>query len=149
MIRLLKHHGRPALNRVFAHYSKVGDPEVFDPGTFSWEAELASHWKEIRAEAEQVLTLRDEVPSFHEVSPDQYRISQGDFWKTFWLRGFGERSETCSALCPVTDRVLEDVPGLENAFFSMLSAGSHIMLTKITDTSNATALTDNTWVTDL
>ena len=108
----------------------MGDPEVFEPGCFSWETELSSHWRAIRAEAEAVLALREEVPSFHEVSPDQYRISQGDFWKTFWLRGFGQRSEICSAFCPVTDRVLERIPGLENALFSMLSPGSHIVAHK-------------------
>lgn len=126
-IRLLKRRARPALNRFLARHSEVGDPVIFQPGTFPWEKALAEHWREIRAEAEAVIALRDQVPAFHEVSPDQYRISQEADWKTFWLRGFGVRSEVCCELCPLTDRVLDEVPGLETAFFSMMAPGTHVL----------------------
>ncbi|MGH0038188.1 MAG: aspartyl/asparaginyl beta-hydroxylase domain-containing protein [Myxococcota bacterium] len=126
-IRMLKRRARPALNRYLARHSEVGDPVVFAPGTFPWEKLLEDHWQEIRREAEAVLALRDRVPAFHEVSPDQYRISQEADWKTFWLHGFGERSETCCRMCPVTDRVVSEVPGLETAFFSMMAPGTHVI----------------------
>lgn len=124
---MLKRRARPALNRYLARHSEVGDPTVFAPGTFPWEKLLVEHWPEIRREAERVLGLRDRVPAFHEVSPDQYRISREADWRTFWLRGFGERSEACCRLCPVTDRVVSEIPGLETAFFSMMAPGTHVI----------------------
>jgi len=125
-IRLLKRRARPALNRFLARYSEVGDPVVFAPGTFAWEKDLEEGWKAIRREAETVLALREDVPAFEEVSPDQYRITRDADWKTFWLFGFGERSEVCCRLCPATDRVLSGIPGLETAFFSIMGPGTHV-----------------------
>lgn len=127
LVKLLKRRGRPAINRLLIRYSKVGDPVVFQPELFPWAARLEANWRAIRAEAEQVLALREYVPAFHEVSPDQYRISNTDEWKTFWLRGFGYRSKVFSDFCPVTSRLLEEVPGLETAFFSILAPGMHII----------------------
>jgi len=127
VLRWLKRRARPALNRYLARHSQVGDPTLFAPGTFTWEPELKRHWREIRAEAEAVLELREHVPAFQEISPDQGRIAREDWWKTFWLRGFGERSEVCCRFCPVTDRVLDAIPGVETAFFSILAPGTHII----------------------
>jgi aspartyl/asparaginyl beta-hydroxylase (cupin superfamily) len=125
--RLLKRRGRPTLNDFLARYSLLGDPEVFDPADFPWVSELESHWKGIRDEAEAMLALRPHIPAFQEVSPDQYRISDTDEWKTFWYRGFGHRSEVFARLCPETARCVDAVPGLETAFFSIVASGKHII----------------------
>jgi aspartyl/asparaginyl beta-hydroxylase (cupin superfamily) len=125
-LRVLKRRARPSLNRFLAHYSEVGDPVIFAPGTFAWEEALTNEWEAIREEALRVLEIRDIVPAFQEVSPDQSRITQGKQWKTFWLRGFGRRADVCADMCPTTDRILEHVPGVITAFFSILAPGSHI-----------------------
>jgi beta-hydroxylase len=127
LIRWLKHSGRPALNAYLARHSLVGDPEVFDPGDFPWARELEAHWPEIRRDAERALELRAHIPAFQEISPDQYRISDTDEWKTFWYRGFGHRSGTFAALFPETARLVDAVPGIETAFFSILAPGKHIV----------------------
>jgi aspartyl/asparaginyl beta-hydroxylase (cupin superfamily) len=126
-IRVLKRRARPALNRFIARYSEVGDPVVFPSGTFEWESALIDNWISIRAEALTVLEIRDIVPAFQEISPDQQRITTGDQWKTFWLRGFGHRSEGACQLCPITDHVLNQIPGIVNALFSILAPNSHIV----------------------
>jgi aspartyl/asparaginyl beta-hydroxylase (cupin superfamily) len=125
-LRWLKETARPALNRFFARYSLVGDPVVFDPSLFAWTQALEKHWEAVRAEAETLLEMRDALQGFHEVSPYQSRISKGDAWKTVWLYGFGHRSDVVSELCPVTARLVADVPELQSAFFSMLAPGTHI-----------------------
>ena len=125
-IRALKRRGRPALNRFIARYSEVGDPIVFPAGSSEWESALTDEWESIRDEALRVLDFRDIVPAFQEVSPDQQRITTGKHWKTFWLRGFGYRSERACELCPTTDRVLNRIPGVVTAFFSILSPHSLI-----------------------
>ncbi len=52
LVKLLKRRGRPAINRLLSHYSKVGDPVVFEPELFPWAARLEANWRVIRAEAE-------------------------------------------------------------------------------------------------
>jgi beta-hydroxylase len=125
-IRVLKQRGRPALNRFIARYSEVGDPVIFPAGSFEWESAVTDEWESIRDEALRVLDIREIVPAFQEVSPDQQRITTGNQWKTFWLRGFGHRSERACELCPTTDRVLNRIPGVVTAFFSILSPQSRI-----------------------
>ena len=126
LVRWLKGSGRPALNRVLARYSEVGDPIVFDNALFPWTRRLEQEHEAIREEALRLLELREHLPGFHEVSPYQSRISDADMWKTVWLYGFGYRSEIVSRLCPVTARVIDEVPELKSALFSMLGPGKHI-----------------------
>ena len=124
--RWLKQSGRPGLNRFLARYSKVGDPVIFDNALFPWTKRFEENYEAIREEATRLLELRDNLPAFHEVSPYQLRISDNDMWKTVWLYGFGHRSDIVSELCPVTAKLIEEVPELQSALFSMLAPGKHI-----------------------
>lgn len=126
--RFLKRKARPALNRLLARFSTVGDPVVFEDGVFPWTRVLEEHFDEIRAEALRLYSLHDALPTFHEVSPYQQRISKGDSWKTAWLYGFGHHSEVAQTLCPRTAALLRQVPELQTALFSMLAPGTHIPL---------------------
>jgi len=127
LVQWLKDRGRPGLNAFLARYSRVGDPARFDPAVFPWAADLERHWESIRDEARAILALRDHIPAFQEISPDQYRISNTDEWKTFWYRGFGHRSTVFATLCPETARCVDAIPEVETAFFSILAPGKHII----------------------
>jgi beta-hydroxylase len=127
LVKWLKRRGRPALNGYLARHSLVGDPARFDRATFPWVADLEAHWEEIRDEARRILALREHIPSFQEISPDQYRISQTDEWKTLWYRGFGHRSKIFAELCPETARRVDAIPEVETALFSILAPGKHIV----------------------
>ena len=124
--RTLKRGLRPALNRLLVHYSQVGDPVVFDNAVFPWVRRLEDRYEEVRHEALRLYDLRDALPTFHQVSPYQQRISKGDDWKTAWLHGFGHDSQVAQSLCPRTTELLAEVPDVQTAFFSMLSPGTHI-----------------------
>jgi len=126
LVRWLKGSGRPALNRLLARYSLVGDAVVLDTAYFPWTRSLEREYEAIREEALRLLELREHLPGFHEVSPYQSRISDRDTWKTVWLYGFGYRSEIVARLCPVTARLIDGVPELQSALFSMLAPGKHI-----------------------
>ena len=104
VIHWLKERGRPGLNAFLVRYSLVGDPEVFDTALFPWSLELERSWEVIASEAESALRLREHIPAFQEISPDQYRISNTDEWKTLWYRGFGHRSEVFARLKPISER---------------------------------------------
>lgn len=107
-------------------YSLVGNPPVYDKATFPWAAEVEREWERIRAELEQIMERREELPSFHEIVTGIKSISQDKNWKTFMLVGYGRESEENCRRCPETTRVLRKIPGMKTAFFSILSPGKHI-----------------------
>ena len=115
-----------SMSGYFGRQSLVGDPPVFDSSLFPFVAEFEKEWHKIAAEYGRLADMKQHLPSFHELSPDQKKISLGDNWKVFLLYGFGYKSERNCAFCPETVRLLEQVPQLENAWFSILSPGYHI-----------------------
>ncbi len=110
-------HTIRALAGFMSRESLVDDLPVFGKTDFPFTAELERNAHVIRAELDEILEARDHLPAFHEISRDQRKISKGDNWKTFMLFGFGYRAERNCARCPETVRLLERVPGIQNAFF--------------------------------
>lgn len=60
-----------AVHRTFGRFSEVGTEPFLDPGQFPWTALLEQHYPAIRAEAERVLQVRDALPNFQDIAPDQ------------------------------------------------------------------------------
>lgn len=94
--------------------------------TFSWIPRLEQSWRDIREEFEQVWQHPEDIPAFHQISPDQARISRGTSWKTYGLTIFGRPVEPNVHDCPRTAAALSEIPGLQNAWFSILAPGYHI-----------------------
>jgi beta-hydroxylase len=117
---------RPAIDMVLTAHSEVGDSSVFDASQFPWTAALEAEWRTVAAEAAAAIGDLSAVPPLHDLSPDHRRIAEPDKWRSFFLWGYGYRSEENCALCPQTARLLEAVPGLNSAFFSILKPGTHI-----------------------
>lgn len=117
-----------AIDGYLAAQSLAPNEPVLDNALFPWAPELERNWDAIRAELMEVLKRREELPFFQDISPDQMRISPDDKWRTFFLFGFGYRSEQNCAVCPRTAALLEKIPGLETAFFSILAPGKIIPL---------------------
>jgi beta-hydroxylase len=115
-----------ALERLIAKYSLIGDKTFFDPQQFAWTAELEANWRVMRKDLEEILKYHEVLPNFQDISIDQARLSQDDKWKTFFLYAFGLRSEKNCARCPGTTRLIEKVPGMKTAFFSILAPHKHI-----------------------
>jgi beta-hydroxylase len=117
---------RPRLNAFLTTQSRVPTGPVLDSAAFPFVAEIERAFPAIRREFDQIYAQRTQLPSFHEISPDQKRISHGQSWKTFVLFGFGVRSERNCARCPETAAALSRVPGLQSAFFSIIAPGYKI-----------------------
>ena len=99
---------------------------VLPNNTFDWLPRLAAGSAQIRREFDAVWEHPDDIPAFHQISPDQARISTGTSWKTYGLYIFGQPvADNCHA-CPDTAALLATVPGLLNAWFSILAPGYHI-----------------------
>jgi len=114
------------VERLNLKYAIHGNPCVYDNAVFPWAGEIEREWRLIRAELDQVLRRKDELPAFHEMAPDVATISQDRGWKTFILCGYGFRSEANARLCPETWRIVRKIPGLITAMFSILEPGKHL-----------------------
>ena len=98
------------VERLNLKYSKVGNPPIYDNAVFPWTQEIEREWRAIRAELDRVLTRKDDLPGFHELSTDVAIISQDRGWKTFFLCGYGFRSANNIKLCPQTWAALPENP---------------------------------------
>src|SRR5512132_2380343 len=121
--------GKPVLRAIDGYvgrHSLVPNAPVLDSALFPWVSTLEEKWRDIRDEVDRVLCYRDSIPRFQDASRDQYKISPDDKWRTFVLYGFGFKSELNCRLCPKTTAILEAVPALRTAFFSLLGPGKHV-----------------------
>ncbi|HEU0197895.1 MAG TPA: aspartyl/asparaginyl beta-hydroxylase domain-containing protein [Nevskiaceae bacterium] len=127
--RLVMQAGKRVLRGVGAfqaRHSLIGTGPVIDNSEFAWPPQLEQAWPDIRRELDHLLEHPEDIPAFHQISPDQKRISKGDNWKTFGLYVFGRRVDENCALCPRTAAALESLPGMRTAMFSILKPGYRI-----------------------
>ena len=127
--KIIKKYGKKSIRRLadfLGKQSLVGDTPVLDSKHFPFLESFTDNWRTIRDEATVILKHREAIPAFQEVSPDQKKISKGTNWRTFILFGFGKKMQKNCNQVPVTARLLEDVPNLQTAWFSILSPGYHI-----------------------
>ncbi|HEY2159465.1 MAG TPA: aspartyl/asparaginyl beta-hydroxylase domain-containing protein [Isosphaeraceae bacterium] len=92
--------------------------------------ELDRNFPAIREELMAVLPNKASIPRYHDIDPMQAYISApGDpdkAWKIFYLHSMGDWPESGVAACPRTAELLKGIPGLFQAFFSILEAGKSI-----------------------
>ncbi len=92
--------------------------------------ELDKNLSAIREELLALLPEKHAIPKYHELDNMQQNISArfdpDKAWKVFYLNAMGEKPETNRARCPTTSALLDKVPGLMQAFFSILEGGKSI-----------------------
>lgn len=115
-----------AVSDLISSQSRIGTGPVFPSTVFPWLREFEANWRSIRDELDRVLLHHDALPAFHELSEDQKRISRGRNWKIFPFYVFGDSFPPNLARCPETARLLQGVPHLRNAMFSILAPRYHI-----------------------
>jgi beta-hydroxylase len=111
--------------RLVERTSLIPTTPFLDPTKFAWVRKLENSWRDIRSELEAVLVYRDALPAFHEINGDATDI-RTDNWKSFFLYGFGKRSEGNCSRCPTTAARVAEVPGMSTAFFSILLPGARL-----------------------
>jgi ornithine lipid ester-linked acyl 2-hydroxylase len=127
--RYVKNTGKVLIRKLasfLGSQSAVGDMPVHDSKDFPFLTDFTANWKTIESEVREILKHREAIPVFQEVSPDQMRIAKGKKWRTFILFGFGTKLEKNCKQAPVTTALLEKVPELQTAWFSILGPGYHI-----------------------
>jgi ornithine lipid ester-linked acyl 2-hydroxylase len=116
----------PAFDRILMRSSAIGEHQVFPNEDFSWAPYLEANWSSIRDEAQRLMRERMPIPSIREISPDHHRIAVDDKWRSFFLWAYGLRIDSNCARCPETARIVERIPGLLSAFYSVMQAGAHV-----------------------
>lgn len=112
--------------RLNLRYARLGNPPVHDNRAFPWAAEVEREWPLIRAELDRIMTRKDELPGFHEISGEVRSISADRDWKTFLICAFGLKSDDAIRACPETWRIVQKIPGLKTAMFSIFEPGKHL-----------------------
>ncbi len=118
----VRHH----ISALVALSSRIGDEPTYAASHFPWIAEIESRWTEIQAELKAVLAREAGIPPLASISPDHRQIAPAGKWKSFFLYGYGYRVDENCRRCPVTTELVERIPGLNSAFFSILAPGTHI-----------------------
>lgn len=105
---------------------------VVDAGYLEGISLLRERWEQIRDEAmalhlagELDATTRLGSAGYHDVG---FRTFYKRGWKKFYLTWYGAPHRSARRLCPDTVRILEQVPGVRAAMFSVLPAGAELTL---------------------
>lgn len=121
---------RGRFNRLIARSSLVPVTPYIDSSLFPWAATLESNWRDIRAELDALSVNGAEILPLARVSPDHHRVAKDGKWKSFVLEAYGYHVPRNRALCPRTSELLDQVPGLVLAMFSIMDPGTYVPLHK-------------------
>lgn len=119
-------HLRGGFDRLIAASSLVPDEAVLDVRDFAWTQQLRENWQAIRDEALAAALTPDATPPLAAISPDHRAIAHPAKWRSCFLWGYGYSVPENIHRCPVTASLVEGIPGLNSAFFSILAPGTHI-----------------------
>jgi beta-hydroxylase len=114
------------IESIIAWGSLVGNPPVFETSVFPWAGHVEADWELMRKELDEVLKNPDELPPFQEISKDQRHLSNDNQWLTYFFYAFGYKADRNCRRCPETTRLIESIPGMTTAFFSILAPGKHL-----------------------
>ena len=117
---------RRPLNRFLAQQSLISTTRYIDPAEVPGIEMLKENWQAIRDEALAVMAERGSLPALGDISPDHRRIAQNAAWKSFFFKGHGYESTVNRARCPVTATLIDQVPDVVVAFYSIFAPGTEI-----------------------
>jgi beta-hydroxylase len=104
-----------------AGQSPFGNSSIIDAQAFEWVERLEENSEVIRQELIASLSGQAYLPNIQELSPRQMNLSKADGWKTYFFFLLGHRIEESYKRCPETGKLLDSIPGMTLAFFSVLA----------------------------
>jgi aspartyl/asparaginyl beta-hydroxylase (cupin superfamily) len=116
------------------YYREAGGedrPAFYDiDKTYPSLRELDRNYSVIREEVESILLHREQLPRYHELARSEQYISGAidadKDWKVFMLSSLVGKPEVNQKRCPRTTALLEKIPNVYQAFFSILDPGKSI-----------------------
>jgi aspartyl/asparaginyl beta-hydroxylase (cupin superfamily) len=106
--------------------SLVGGGTFFDTAKLPWTRDLEADWRLVRSELDRILESQTVLPQVQDILEETAAISHDDRWKTYYFYNYGTKFPRSCSLCPGTTRLIESLPGMKTAFFSILTPGKHI-----------------------
>lgn len=92
--------------------------------------EISKNYSVIKEELENILPKENEFPRYHDLDSFQNKISdsinQNKNWRVFLLQCYGYKPTENRNLCPKTCAILDKIPTVGQAFFSILDGGKSI-----------------------
>lgn len=126
------HAPKTAVNGLLLHYAGNEERPVFyDIDEICPELrELELAFPRIRAEFDALMAEQVPMPCYHDVNRPATEISSTTVgnWNVFMLELLGHRVDENRARCPATCEALGKVPGVLQAFFSVLDPGKSVPL---------------------
>jgi aspartyl/asparaginyl beta-hydroxylase (cupin superfamily) len=131
MMKLDYHIFKGAVNSYLSLYTGGKErPAYFDIAqTVPALDGLTRAYPDVKAELDNVLRERPRLKRYQDIDPGEAKITNanpGKDWNVFMLYILGHRPEANRALCPKTCAVLDRIPGLIQAFFSVLDPGKSV-----------------------
>jgi ornithine lipid ester-linked acyl 2-hydroxylase len=107
-------------------FSLVETTPFIDPTQFEWHEVITASYPKVRSELEAILSNEETIPKHQEIVETIKAITNDDKWLSFFFCIYGQRFEKQCDECPETARLLQEVPGIKTAFFSILSPNKRI-----------------------
>src|ERR1700752_902368 len=107
-------------------FSLVETTPFIDPRQFEWHDHATSEWTKVQSELKAVLSAVDKIPIHQEIVEEAKPLTDDDKWLSYFFYVYGQRFEKQCSECPDTARLLQKIPGMKTAFFSILSPGKRL-----------------------
>lgn len=126
------HYFKNKLNRFFARYVGAEQrPTFFDINqSYPTLNAVTEQVQMIQQAFQQLLPQVDHLPRYHEIDPGEAEISNhcDKTWRVFMLSLLGQELPEARRLCPQVCDLVQQVPNMIQAFFSILEPGKSIPL---------------------
>lgn len=120
------------INNFFLKYVGGQNRETYFDITQTYPAlnKLTENYHLIRTEFEQIYSANTNMPLYHEIDPGESQISNttDKNWKVFMLYLLGHKPKANRLACPQTCRLIDTIPNVIQAFFSVLEPQKSIPL---------------------
>lgn len=110
-----------------AVFSRVPTTPFMDPDLFEWNGVVTAQWTKVQRELRALLANVETIPEWLVVTDEKnLPITDNDTWRTYFFYVYGHRFEKQCSECPETARLLDQIPGMKTALFSILEPGTKI-----------------------
>jgi beta-hydroxylase len=124
--QLFDHSSFMAPINVFMHlFSKVPSTPYIPVRDFPELAPLQANWQVIRAEAENLLTLK-KIKAAEQNDDAGFNSFFKTGWKRFYLKWYDASHPSAARLCPQTHALLQSIPSVKAAMFAELPPGAKL-----------------------
>lgn len=126
-IRKLTDHSNflAPVNCLFYAFSRQKSTAYFDPREFPELKILQDNWEMIRDEAVS-LNNAAQIKASAELDDLGFNSFFRNGWKRFYLKWYGANLKSAEQLCPKTLELINQLPSVKGAMFTMLPPGSRL-----------------------